>query len=111
MSRRNYSNYSKSNNVQNEQLEENLEDQVNPINEPVIEELNERPINTTKIGVVANCDRVYLRSGASKKDDPIVVLEKGQEVEVLLDESTNDFYRVNVNDNSGYCMKNYIRIR
>lgn len=105
---RNYSNYSKpQNNIQENQTslniikEEEKQDNDN--------ELNIEQTPNIKTGVVIP-NMLYLRSGPSKDDPMISVLEKGQKVEIMLKESTNDFYKVHTKDLDGYCMKQFIKV-
>lgn len=106
----NYSNYSKpQNNIQENQTilnsikeEEKQEDNIE--NEVKVEQTL-----STKYGVVIP-NMLYLRSGPSKDDPMISVLEKGQKVEIILKESVNDFYRIHIQDLDGYCMKKFIKV-
>lgn len=100
-------------NVQNEEIE-SVNDELDEvtIKGDLIEANvlnNEEPIKK-KIGFVI-CNLLYLRNGHSIDDDVIGILDKNQKVEIILNESTSDFYRVHVNDLDGYCMKKYIKIR
>ena len=58
------------------------------------------------IGVVVNCERLNIRAEAKADAKILGTFFKGQEIELYLDTSTDDFYDVNV----GYCMKKYIKI-
>lgn len=106
----NYSNYSKpQNNIQESQTilnsikeEEKQEDNIE--NEVKVEQTS-----NIKYGVVIP-NMLYLRSGPSKDDPMISVLEKGQKVEIILKESVNDFYRIHIQDLDGYCMKKFIKV-
>lgn len=106
----NYSNYSKpQNNTQENQTilnsikeEEKQEDNIE--NEVKVEQTS-----NIKSGVVIP-NMLYLRSGPSKDDPMISVLEKGQKVEIILKESVNDFYRIHIQDLDGYCMKKFIKV-
>ena len=106
----NYSNYSKpQNDIQENQTilnsikeEEKQEDNIE--NEVKVEQTS-----STKYGVVIP-NMLYLRSGPSKDDPMISVLEKGQKVEIILKESVNDFYRIHIQDLDGYCMKKFIKV-
>lgn len=106
----NYSNYSKpQNNMQENQAllnsikeEEKQEDNIE--NEVKVEQTS-----NIKSGVVIP-NMLYLRSGPSKDDPMISVLEKGQKVEIILKESVNDFYRIHIQDLDGYCMKKFIKV-
>lgn len=58
------------------------------------------------IGVVVNCEKLNIRAEAKADAKIVGTFFKGQEIEIYLDTSTDDFYDVNV----GYCMKKYIKI-
>jgi hypothetical protein len=58
------------------------------------------------IGVVVNCERLNIRAEAKADAKILGTFFKGQEIELYLDTSTDEFYDVNV----GYCMKKYIKI-
>lgn len=107
---RNYSNYSKpQNNIQEKQtilnsIKEEEKQENNIENEVKVEQTS-----NIKSGIVIP-NMLYLRSGPSKDDPMISVLEKGQEVEIILKESINDFYKVHTKDLDGYCMKKFIKV-
>lgn len=107
---RNYSNYSKpQNNTQENQtilnsIKEEEKQENNIENEVKVEQTS-----SIKSGVVIP-NMLYLRSGPSKDDPMISVLEKGQKVEIILKESVNDFYRIHIQDLDGYCMKKFIKV-
>lgn len=106
----NYSNYSKpQNNTQENQtilnsIKEEEKQENNIENEVKVEQTL-----SIKSGVVIP-NMLYLRSGPSKDDPMISVLEKGQKVEIILKESVNDFYRIHIQDLDGYCMKKFIKV-
>jgi hypothetical protein len=58
------------------------------------------------IGVVVNCERLNIRAEAKAYAKIVGTFFKGQEIEIYLDTSTDDFYDVSV----GFCMKKYIKI-
>lgn len=58
------------------------------------------------IGVVVNCERLNIRAEAKADAKIVGTFFKGQEIEIYLDTSTDEFYDVNV----GFCMKKYIEI-
>ena len=107
---KNYSNYFKpQNNVQENQIildsiKEEEKQENNIENEVKVEQTS-----SIKSGVVIP-NMLYLRSGPSKDDPMISVLEKGQKVEIILKESVNDFYRIHIQDLDGYCMKQFIKV-
>lgn len=108
MANKNYSNYSKPKKekpaevVEPEVVEEAGLSTAAVITEPVKEP--ETP--KTVIGTVINCEKLNIR--AEPKIDAKIVgtFFGGQEIEIYLDTSTNEFYDVNV----GYCMKKYIKL-
>lgn len=68
------------------------------------------------VGIVANCINLKVRTGPSKDDDVLTMLDKCDKVKIDEKLSTNDFYYVTVSRNnesevySGFCMKEYISI-
>jgi hypothetical protein len=124
----NYTNYSKTNkpaettpeaktdeNVQNLQETENTNGTTppapdcetnNPDPEAQTQAVNTDPEPEAVIGVVVNCERLNIRAEAKADAKIVGTFFKGQEIEIYLDTSTDDFYDVNV----GYCMKQYIKI-
>lgn len=58
------------------------------------------------IGVVVNCERLNIRAEAKSDAKIVGTFFKGQEIEIYLDTSTDEFYDVSV----GFCMKKYIEI-
>lgn len=58
------------------------------------------------IGVVVNCERLNIRAEAKADAKIVGTFFKGQEIEIYLDTSTDEFYDVSV----GFCMKKYIEI-
>lgn len=91
-----------------------------PKNEPIHEEAVE-PIETNveapveeveevvaKTGVVTNCEKLNVRSTPNQTSSKniIKVIDKG--TTVILGEEIDDFVRVNVDGENGYCMKKFI---
>lgn len=107
---KNYSNYFKpQNNVQENQtildsIKEEEKQENNIENEVKVEQTS-----SIKSGVVIP-NMLYLRSGPSKDDPMISILEKGQKVEIIFKESVNDFYKIHTKDLDGYCMKQFIKV-
>ena len=107
---KNYSNYFKpQNNVQENQtildsIKEEEKQENNIENEVKVEQTS-----CIKSGVVIP-NMLYLRSGPSKDDPMISILEKGQKVEIIFKESVNDFYKIHTKDLDGYCMKQFIKV-
>ena len=71
--------------------------------------------NESKIGVVSNCKQLYVREKPDKNSKPIYVLKAEAEVEISLEESVDNFYKVCTSDNdeliTGYCVKDFIEIK
>ena len=67
------------------------------------------------IGVVVNCEKLNIREDANKAAEVLCVINKGEEVEIDEEDSTDDFYAVIYGGNksvivTGFCMKQYIKI-
>ena len=78
------------------------------VEEPVLEpESSEESV----YGKVAGCERLNVRSEATKDSDIICVIDEGTEVMVDLDDSTVDWYKVYLEDGiEGYCLAEFICI-
>ena len=68
-----------------------------------------------KAGLIVGCNRVNIREEASTTSNVVTVLEKDSVVNVNLEESTDDFYRIFLAKTdgeiiSGYCMKSFVEI-
>lgn len=107
----NYNNYNKNHNKP-ETVVENVEDVVEETvtqNTPVVEE----PEVKVVYGVVANCEKLNMRSEPSKQADVIRILTKGDEVRIV--ETKGEFYAVSVDNGTeglnGFCMKEFIEIK
>lgn len=67
------------------------------------------------IGVVVNCEKLNIRADANKTAEVLCIINKGEEVEIDEEDSTDDFYAVIYGGNKsvsviGFCMKQYIEI-
>ena len=67
------------------------------------------------IGVVVNCEKLNIRAEAKTTAEVLCIINKGEEVEIIEEESTDDFYAVIFGKDKevsieGYCMKQYIKI-
>lgn len=63
-------------------------------------------------GVVCGCETLFVRSEANKESSPLTIIEKDSKVEIDLDQSTEDFYKVTIESGiEGYCMKKFIEIK
>ncbi len=67
---------------------------------------------TTK-GVVSNCGSLRVRKEEYVKSDNIIsVIDAGVEVEINLDESKEDWYKITTKGGvTGFCMKDYITVK
>lgn len=77
-------------------------------NEEVVEEAPKKVI-----GIVSNCGKLNVRSKPNSTAIIVNVLNVGDEIEIIMDKSTSDFYRVQALDLSfgGFCMTDYITIK
>lgn len=78
-----------------------------------VESVNETENITEKAnGVVCGCETLFVRSEANKESSPVTIIENGTKVEIDLDHSTEDFYKVIIEPGTeGYCMKKFIEIK
>ena len=79
-------------------------------------EVTEDVKKENKIGVVSNCSKLNVRKKPVTNAKVLTILDMGNEVEIVEDESTEDFYRVVVTKIpekplKGFCMKEYIKIK
>lgn len=66
----------------------------------------------TKIGVVVNCDRLYVRSAPDADANPVKDIACGTELMIDDPESTDEFYKVfTAAGLEGFCMKKFIKIQ
>ena len=83
--------------------------------EPVDQPVEESPKKETKVGIVANCEKLNLRRSPLKDSDGvniITVLLPGVVVVIDEDESTPNFYKVITEDGlEGYCMRQFIEVK
>ena len=140
MGHKNYTKYSEnSEQVVNNEVQVNEADVVNvtPVNEvpedaevvenitvvtapeaPEVPEVPETNINNIPApnpnhveGVVVNCTRLNVRAEANKEAAVVGIFSKGTSVMVELENSTDDFYKIDTLGLEGYCMKNFIEIK
>lgn len=78
----------------------------------VVEEV-EKETTVAVIGVVANCEKLRIRSTSNVIDDNVVTeIVKGTEVQIDMENSTEEFYNVYVASGAaGFCMKQFIEIK
>ena len=83
--------------------------------EPVDQPVEESPKKETKVGIVANCEKLNIRRSPLKDSDganSITVLLPGVAVVIDEDESTSNFYKVITEDGlEGYCMRQFIEVK
>ena len=82
--------------------------------EPVDQPVEEAPKKETKVGIVANCEKLNLRRSPLKDSDGaniITELLPGVAVVIDEDESRCNFYEVITEDGlEGYCMRQFIEL-
>ena len=82
--------------------------------EPVEQVTEEAPKKETKVGIVANCEKLNLRRSPLKDSDGANVITEllpGVAVVIDEDESTPNFYKVTTETGlEGYCMKQFIEL-
>ena len=82
--------------------------------EPVGQPVEEAPKKESKVGIVANCEKLNLRRSPLKDSDGaniITELLPGVAVVIDEDESTSDFYKVTTETGlEGYCMRQFIEL-
>lgn len=67
--------------------------------------------NSTRIGKVFKCEKLYVRFRPSVHSADVHVIDKGTELLVDLNESTKDFFKVFLSSGvEGYCMRKYITL-
>ena len=82
--------------------------------EPADQPVEESPKKESKVGIVANCEKLNLRRSPLKDSDGaniITELLSGVAVVIDEDESTPNFYKVTTETGlEGYCMKQFIEL-
>lgn len=96
---------------------------VEEVVEPVVEETEkveevEAPEEVTEETItppvepvygVVNCDKLNVRRGPSKDSKVMCIVSKGEEVMLVAEESTEEWYKVITKTGfDGYCMKEFI---
>lgn len=62
-------------------------------------------------GIVADCRKLNVRKAPDKNAPIICTIPVGSEVEILVDESTDEFYRIyTASGLEGFCMRDYIAV-
>ena len=62
------------------------------------------------LGIVSDCTKLNIRKEADVESSVLFIIGKDSDVLVDLDESTDEWYKVYVNDQEGFCMKDYITL-
>lgn len=86
--------------------------EVTPDTEVVIEEtIKAEPVHKY-IGKTKDCDKLNVREKPKADAKVLCKLDKTSEVEIDMDNSTNEFYKVYTSSGvSGYCMKKFMNIK
>lgn len=113
MSRKNYTNYSKGNNVAVDKepvvTEEPIEVTVEPT-EPIATEVPEKA--EIVHGYVSGCSKLNVRKGPGIDARPLTIISENTEVEIDMANSTDEWYGViTASGVEGFCMKKYITIK
>ena len=135
MSKKNYTNYSKPETMNIPEFDESLNDVIeenvamNETSEEVedvsgVEEIVEEDVPEVKeesldtiskpncSGFVDNCESLRIRQVPNPVGEILTTISSGTEVEIDLNNSTNDFYKVcTATGLDGYCMKKFITLR
>ena len=106
-------------NFNNEKPDRGLRDTASIIEEaaaePLDQTLEETPKKESKVGIVANCEKLNLRRSPLKDSDGaniITELLPGIAVVIDEDESTPNFYKVITEDGlEGYCMRQFVEVK
>lgn len=98
-----------------ETVEETIEEVVNEVVEAIVEEAEET-VEEEKTGAVApavvvDCAQLNVRQEPNKTAKVVCVIAKGTEVQVDVENSTEDFYKISTSDKEGYCVKQFISIK
>lgn len=76
----------------------------------IVNEISKEP--EKKIGFVSDCEKLNVRMAPSLRAEVICKVDAGTELEILEDESANEFYKVCLASGAeGFCMKKYITIK
>ena len=106
-------------NFNSEKPDRGLRDTVSIIEEAAAESVDqlveETPKKESKVGIVANCEKLNLRRSPLKDSDGAnIITELLPGVAVVIDEneSTPNFYKVITEDGlEGYCMRQFIEVK
>lgn len=99
---------------------EPIKAQAAPETEPEVtvteqEDTQQEPKTKSKVcGVVSGCVKLNVRKFPNQNSEVVRVIDVGEEITVDLDNSTNDWYKVQiykVADLHGYCMKKFVTVK
>lgn len=94
-----------------EQVETNITIKNNEPEENDENENEEDPFPGLISGVIDGCDRLNIRSEASKTSDIIGTITKEDTLVIDENKSTEDFYKVTTSNGlDGYCVKQFVKI-
>lgn len=79
--------------------------------EAEVEAVEEENTGAVAVAVVTDCAQLNVRQEPNKTAKVVCVIAKGTEVQVDVDKSTEDFYKVSVSGKEGYCVKQFISIK
>lgn len=106
MGKKNYNEISKK--TENTEVVDTVEEAVEETTEETVEDvLVEKKEPKIIKGVVDHCEQLRVRKEPSTTSDIVKIITKGAKVKVNLDESTDDFYKVQ----DGFCMKKFITLQ
>lgn len=122
MSNKNYGKFYNENKKNEVDEQEIVETQVEETIKPEVEVLDavETPVEEVEPivevvaevkGVVTKCGKLNVRKKPNTEAKAVAVIPVGTEVLIDMDASTEGFYKVNVNNLDGFCVKEYIAIK
>lgn len=111
--RKNYSKISTEGAKAKQTEESKVESTLEPVEPEATEKVENKSAPKIRKGVVANCERLNVRTNPSATAAIDTVIEKGTEVEIA--DSNGDFYFVRKDHTTesfnGWCMKKFISIK
>lgn len=61
-------------------------------------------------GEAFNCGILRVRKATNAKSEIVTVINRGTQVQIDLEQSSESFYKITVNKITGFCMKEFINI-
>ena len=120
MSRHNYTQYSR-NKEEREVVDPELEvaittamaeveptPEVDPVQETVETVTQPEPTPAPVTGTIANCTKLNIRVKPASDADVVCVLNAGTKLEIDVDRSTSDWFKVSTAGVDGYCMRRFV---